>query len=160
MPQLEEPNLQVLSNQISFDNLSKKEKIIFLSGVFDGEGSLGYWSSGKGKKRRLVAKVETTDADMVARFKEVFGGDFFANQKREVHYKNSFTWKVVREQAWKALEQMIPYMCLRRREKFYGLVELIGDGSKDRSSHLQKQTRIKEAHVRRTETTCTKDGSR
>lgn len=145
MPLSKEPNSQDL-NKIGFDQLTHKEKIIFLSGVFDGEGSFGYWSSGKGRKRMLVAKVETTDADMVARFKEVFGGDFFATHKRQEHHKNSFTWKVVREQAWKVLQQMIPYMCIRRREKFYGLVELVEYGREDGSSHIQKQTRIKEVN--------------
>ena len=130
----------------SYDQLTYREKIIFLSGVFDGEGSFGMWSAGKGKKRILVVKVETTDADMVARFKEMFGGIFFATEARQKAYKNSFTWKVVRRQAWKTLEQMIPYMCLRRRQKYDGLVEFIEHGCEDRSSHLQKQTRVKEVN--------------
>ena len=129
-----------------FNQLTHKEKIIFLAGVFDGEGSFGMWSAGKGRKRMLVAKVETTDADMVARFREMFGGDFFATKARQKEWKNTFTWKVVRGQAWKTLEQMVPYMCLRRRQKYNGLVESSEHGCEDRGSHIQKQTRIKEVN--------------
>lgn len=141
-----------------FDQLTKKEKIIFLAGVFDGEGSFGMWSSGKGRARMLVLKVETTDADMVARFKETFGGTFFANKARKNNWKNSFTWKVVRDQAWKVLEEMIPYMCLRRRQKFNGLVKPTGYGCEDWGSHLQKQAREQTSNVRRTETSRRENG--
>jgi len=157
VPLSKEPNSQD-SNKIGYDQLTHREKIIFLSGVFDGEGSFGMWSSGKGRSRMLVVKVETTDADMVARFKEMFGGDFFANKARQKGWKNSFTWKVVREQAWKTLEQMIPYMCLRRRQKYYGLVKPVGYGCEDWGSHIQKQTRIKEVNERCAEVTRGKNG--
>jgi hypothetical protein len=145
-------------NLSEYDKLSEKEKIIFLSGVFDGEGSFGYWSQGRGKKRQLQVKVETTDSDMVARFQEFFGGTFFVIEKRKDHFKHTFRWKIVGERAWKPLKLMIPYMCQRRREKFYGLVKPIGYGSEDWGSHLQKQTRIEEINVRCPEIARTKDG--
>lgn len=116
---------------MSYDRLSNKEKIIFLSGVFDGEGSFGMWSNGKNRPRYLVLKVETTDSDMVSRFKEVFGGTFYTVKARKAHWKNSFIWKVVGEEAWKTLEQMIPYMCLRRRMKFNALFKPKGFGQDD-----------------------------
>ena len=59
-----------------FDTLSEKEKIIFLAGVFDGEGSFGSWSTGKGRKSMIAFGVETTDEDMVKRLHDVFGGLF------------------------------------------------------------------------------------
>ena len=129
-----------------YDALNDREKLLYLSGCFDGEGSFGFWSTGKGKSRIIMAKVETTDADMVARFQEYFGGWFWHIKSRNVKHKEAFRWKLTGEQAWKALKAMIPYMCLRRREKFYGLVKPIGYGSEDWGSHLQKQTRIKEVN--------------
>jgi hypothetical protein len=77
---------------------------------------------------------------MVARFQEFFGGTFFVLEKRKQHFKHTFRWKIVGERAWKPLKLMIPYMCQRRREKFYGLVKPTGYGSEDWGSHLQKQT--------------------
>jgi hypothetical protein len=145
-------------NLSEYDNLSEKEKIIFLAGVFDGEGSFGYWSQGKGKKKQLQVKVETTDSDMVARFQEFFGGLFYVLEKRQKHFKHTFRWKMVGERSWKPLKTMIPYMCQRRREKFYGLVKPSEYGSKNGSSHLQKQTRLEETDVRCSKTACTEDG--
>ena len=61
-------------NSEAFDNLSRKEKIIFLAGVFDGEGSFGCYLAGSPayKKHYLQVSVEATDSDLVARFNEVF----------------------------------------------------------------------------------------
>ena len=83
---------------------------------------------------------------MVARFQEFFGGNFFVIEKRKHHFKHTFRWKIAGERAWKPLKLMIPYMCQRRREKFYGLVKPIGYGREDWGSHIQKQTRIKEVN--------------
>ena len=148
------------SSLSEYDKLSEREKIIFLAGVFDGEGSFGYWSQGRGKKRQLQVKVETTDSDMVARFQEFFGGTFFVIEKRKHHFKHTFRWKIVGERAWKPLKLMIPYMCQRRREKFYGLVKPTGYGSEDWGSYLQKQTRIQEINVGCTEIARRENGSR
>lgn len=123
-------------NSSAYDKLSDKEKIIFLAGVFDGEGSFGHWSQGRDKKRQLQVKVETTDSDMVARFQEFFGGTFFVIEKRKRHFKNTFRWKIVGKHALKPLELMIPYMCKRRRDKYDGVVQLIRSSSKNGSTNL------------------------
>ena len=34
-----------------YENLSEKNKVIFLAGVFDGEGSFGIWSKWKRQKQ-------------------------------------------------------------------------------------------------------------
>ena len=52
-----------------YESLPEKNKLIFLAGVFDGEGSFGIWSKWK-KQKYLACSVETTDKDMVTRFYE------------------------------------------------------------------------------------------
>jgi hypothetical protein len=136
-------------NLSAYDQLTDKEKIIFLSGIFDGEGSFGVWSRGKGRPKTLQIKVETCDSDMVARFHEMFGGVFHLTGKRQEHHKNLFRWRMTGDGAWIVLQEMIPYMCLRRRRKYNGLVKPFGYGCEDWGSHLQKQTRNEEINVRR-----------
>ena len=63
-----------------YENLSEKNKIIFLAGVFDGEGSFGIWSKWK-RQKYLACSVETTDKDMVTRFYEFFGGCMYLAKK-------------------------------------------------------------------------------
>ena len=142
----------------AYDSLSKKEQIIFLAGVFDGEGSFGVWSRGTKKTKKLQVKVETTDFDMVKRFADFFGGQFYKIEKRRSHWKDSYRWRLVGDHAWKPLELMIPYMCQRRREKFYGLVKPTGYGCEDWGSYLQKQARVEKTNVRRPKIACSKDG--
>ncbi len=110
--------MQSKSNNLCFEALSRNEKIIFLAGIFDGEGSFGLWKNNPKRRVYLTIAVESTDVDMVTRFVEVFGGPFFCLKARKEHWKNSFRWKVTGEKAWQILEQMIPYMCQRRRDKY------------------------------------------
>lgn len=109
-------------NQTAYDKLSREHKILVLAGIFDGEGSFGVWSRGQKRKKRLEVKVETTDADMVARFHAMWGGIFYATTPKNANHKNLFRWKVTGDRGWNCLQEMIPYMCSRRREKYYGLV--------------------------------------
>ena len=108
-------------NKTSYDLLPKESKVIFLAGVFDGEGSFGVWSRGQNLPKRLEVKVETTDADMVARFHAMYGGLFYATTPKNENHKHLFRWKVTGQRAWQVLKEMIPYMCQRRREKFENL---------------------------------------
>ena len=143
-PTLKESHpLKYLEKNLSaYDKLTQKEKIIFLAGVFDGEGSFGIWSRGKGKKKMLQVKVETTDADMVARFHELYGGIFFVMEQRNIKHKHVFRWKITGQGAWKPLKEMIPYMCKRRKEKYISLLKPCGFGLEDWGSLEQVKERL------------------
>jgi len=130
----------------AYDKLSLQEKIIFLAGIFDGEGSFGLWSRGKNRAKTLRCEVGTSDPDMVLRFQQIFGGHFYLKTGVKEKNKKIYKWTLAGAQALKPLQLMIPYMCLRRREKFDGVVKLIEHGGKNGCSHLQKQTRIKEVN--------------
>jgi hypothetical protein len=102
----------------SYEKLSQKNKLIFLAGVFDGEGSSGIWSSGRGRSRRFGMTVETSDKDMVKRFHTMFGGSFFLCPARQKHHKDTWRWRIVGDRAYECMDKMISYMCLRRQEKY------------------------------------------
>ena len=142
--------MQFKSKDISlqgFDKLSHKEKIIFLAGVFDGEGSFGCYTTGLKKRGRyLLVAVETTDADMVSRFAEVFGGMLYSLKKREEHHKYIFRWRINGKKAWKVLDEMVPYMCLRRRQK-YATLEPYRNSTKNSRRAIQKQKSDRNSNV-------------
>ena len=132
-----------------FKKLTEKEKIIFLAGVFDGEGSFGYWLKGRKDKKEFEASLESTDKDMVKRFHTFYKGYFWQRAKRKDkpdHHKISYIWKIKGEEGLKALSQMIPYMCKRRRDKFNGVVKSFRDGVQNRSAYLQEQTRFEKVN--------------
>ena len=58
----------------------------------------------------------------------------------------------------KILHLMIPYLCKRRQEQYYGMVQLIRDGSKDGSAYILQPTKNKTSNVGCSTNACTKDG--
>ena len=103
----------------SYEKLSEKNKLIWLSGLFDGEGSFGIWSKGVGAKRCFAAQVEMTDEDIVKRFHEMFGGAFWKTRKKKEHFKELWRWRCVGDRAYDCIDKMIEYMGTRRQEKYH-----------------------------------------
>lgn len=155
-----ESKLKDISFQ-GFDNLTRREKIIFLAGVFDGEGTFGCYLSGNGKykKKYLLVAVEATDIDLITRFNEVFtGGNVYPVKQRQEHHKYAFKWKINGEKAWPVLAEMIPYMCKRRRDKYYGLVESYRNGFQGGLSHISEPSKDKDVNVGCSDASCGEDG--
>jgi len=147
---------------LSFQGLSRQEKIIFLAGVFDGEGTFGMWKKGRNTKKLYFSMaVEAADVDLVARFHEVFGGTFYQlNRKLKEHHKHTFRWKVNGDRAFEVIETMIPYMCQRRQDKYYGIVQSIRNGSQSGQSHLSKSSKDEDVNVGRSNETSRENGER
>jgi len=147
-----------------FDSLTRKEKIIFLAGVFDGEGTFGCYLGGHSiyKKKYFMASVEATDFDLVTRFEQVFpvGSVRPRKIKQKDYHKQAYIWKINGKKAWPVIEEMIPYMCKRRRDKFYDLVQSYRNSSKSRSRNIQKQKGIRNSDVRSSTTSCREDEAR
>jgi len=103
----------------SYDKLSKKHKIIWLSGLFDGEGSFGIWSKGVGKKRSFAATIEMSDEDIIKRFHDMFGGAVWKTKKKKERFKQLWRWRCVGDRAYDCIDKMIEYMGTRRQEKYH-----------------------------------------
>ena len=129
--------------------LSDKEKLIFLSGVFEGEGNFGYYKHGKGTKQ-IELSVTMTDKDVVDKFFEYFNKGYVCSPKpRETYYKKLYKWKATGLEALKIINIMIPYLGKRRVEKYYGMVQSIRDGNKDGSPHILQSSENKTSNVGR-----------
>ena len=48
--------------------MDSSNELAYLAGVFDGEGSFGNWSRGKGKKKGFRASIEMSDSDIIMKF--------------------------------------------------------------------------------------------
>ena len=102
-----------------YENLTKQNKIIWLSGLFDGEGSFGLWSKGVGRKRIFAATIEMGDEDIIQRFKDMFGGAKFKTKKKDMRFKQMWRWRAQGERAYDCIDKMIEYMSTRRQEKYH-----------------------------------------
>ena len=67
----------------SYDSLSKEQKLIYLAGVFEGEGSFGFWGKENKKNQYFRTSVEMTDKDIILRFYDYFKiGNIHKNKLR------------------------------------------------------------------------------
>ena len=100
-----------------YETLEKNNKIIFLAGIFDGEGSFGVWGKGRGRKA-FQCSVEMCDKDIILRFKDLFGGSILPVKIRRTHWKQTWKWKLSGKRAFACVGKMIEYMCQRRKDKY------------------------------------------
>ena len=143
----------------SYDSLPVTSKLIFLAGVFDGEGSFGVWSKGKGRKKEFACTIEMIDKDTVQKFKDMFGGQLFPCKIRQPHHIPTYRWRMNGYRAFQIIDKMIEFMSIRRQEK-YNVAKCDKIGGTSRYAHLQKTSRDEDADGGRTNDACKKDGSR
>ena len=141
----------------SYENLPEKSKLIFLSGLFDGEGSFGIWSKGKGRKKEFACTIEMSDKDVLQRFVDMFGGQLFIAKKRKEHHRQTWRWRQNGYRAFQIVDKMIDYMSQRRQDK-YDVVKRDKIGGTSRYAHLQEPSEDKNVNGGCTDASCRKDG--
>jgi len=113
--------LQLRMPKESYENLNETNKLLFLAGLFDGEGSFGVWGKGDGRKS-FQCSVEMCDKDSVQKFADFFGGNVVKPRLRKSHWTQTYKWKLSGGRAYECVEMMIEYMSLRRQEKYANVV--------------------------------------
>ena len=114
--------LQLRMPKESYENLNETNKLLFLAGLFDGEGSFGIWGKGNGRKS-FQCSVEMCDKDSVQKFADFFGGNVVKPRLRKSHWTQTYKWKLSGGRAYECVEMMIEYMSLRRQEKYENVVK-------------------------------------
>lgn len=104
---------------ISYKELTKEQKLIFLAGVFEGEGSFGFWGKKFKDNRYFRIQIRMTDEDIVVRFIDFFRlGSVSVHEPKKEHHKKSWKWCVAGDKAMEVMLQISPYLGIRRKEKF------------------------------------------
>ena len=114
--------LQLKMPKESYKNLNETNKLLFLAGLFDGEGSFGVWGKGDGRKS-FQCSVEMCDKDSVQKFADFFGGNVVKPRLRKSHWTQTYKWKLSGGRAYECVEMMIEYMSQRRQEKYENVVQ-------------------------------------
>jgi len=141
----------------SYESLPVQSKLIFLSGVFDGEGSFGIWSKGVNRRKEFACKVEMSDYDSLKKFSDMFGGNLTFCKKRQKHHKQTWVWRQNGYRAFLIIDKMIEFMCIRRQDKYY-VDKRDKIGGTSRYAHLQEASRDKDAYGGCTNDARKKDG--
>ena len=105
--------------QQTYNKLSKEQKLIFLAGVFEGEGSFGFWGKVGKSNRYLRAQIRMCDEDIVVRFIDYFKlGSISTSLPKNTKHSRSWKWTVAGDRAIDVMLQLTPYLGIRRQEKF------------------------------------------
>jgi len=131
---------------VNFSLWSKKQKLLFLSGVFEGEGSFGYWKNGSNRKR-IELSISMTDLDIIERFQVFFNVGSSRKIKLRHHHKQAWSWSVSGLHALQVLEQMIPFLGKRRTKKYYDMVESFRVSVQNGDHGIRKQTKRKTSYL-------------
>ena len=146
-----------------FEKLSKREQLIFLAGIFEGEGWFGVNNKPNGWTPAAVLEVQMTDEDIVKRFQYYFktnGNIHKKKKKQKEHHKQVWRFWLKGYRALHFMEEMLPFLGTRRTKQYYDVVKIIGDGPKNWSSPISEQAKNQTSNVRCTASTRRKDASR
>ena len=133
-----------------FDKLSKKEQLILLAGIFEGEGWFGLNRTNKLNYTPVaVLEVQMSDEDVVKKFQRYCNTNkkIHFKPKRKEHYKDQYRFTLSGTRALQLMEEMLPYLGIRRKEQYYAVVQSIGDGPKNWSPPISEQTKDKASNV-------------
>ena len=104
---------------MDYKTLKPEQKLIFLAGVFEGEGSFGFWGKEFKNNRYFRIQVRMTDEDIVVRFIYFFKlGHVSAYTPKKDHLKKSWKWTVAGDKAMEVMLQLAPFLGIGRQEKF------------------------------------------
>ncbi len=90
----------------------------YYAGIVDGEGSVGYISSGAGRARRLAIEVKMTDRCVIDGLHRHFNAGYVARHPpHKAHYKEQWRWRVTNRAARAVLEELRPYLKIKAEPK-------------------------------------------
>jgi hypothetical protein len=90
----------------------------YIAGVFDGEGSIILWDRGYGGRPQLRATVSNTYFPLLERIREMAGSGSIVRKvyPSETGYRDAGTWQVYGQNAVSLLEQLLPYLIVKREK--------------------------------------------
>ena len=114
-------------NLKNYDFLSwnKNTQLLYLAGVFEGEGTYGIWKQGGRNILNFILKVKMTDKDVVQRFAEYCNyGNVLAEKPQTEKHKVGWVWKITGPRALNFASEMFPYLGQRRSAKLLECLSL------------------------------------
>jgi hypothetical protein len=102
--------------------MNQGEKLAYLAGIIDGEGSIMLWKSEISPKKRgqfnLRVNVSTTDKCLMNWLYENFGGTIYElnapSRKNKPHWKQQYIWQVNRPDILKFLKNIYPFLVIKK----------------------------------------------
>jgi mRNA-degrading endonuclease RelE of RelBE toxin-antitoxin system len=133
-----------------FEELSKRDQLLILSGIFEGEGWFGVNKRKHGWTPSASMEIQMTDKDILEKFQsylKVYNNLIKRNKKAKEHHKTVWRFAIRGYRALHFMEEMLPYLGTRRKEQYYAVVKIIGDGPKNWSPPVSEQAEDQTSNV-------------
>lgn len=105
--------------------MERQEAVAWAAGLLEGEGSF----LTKSGRHTPVVSCQMTDLDVLERLKSIFGGAVYSTSTMRAHYKKTWRWQVLGDQAEKAMIAVRPYMLERRQTAIDKVLKIWRDHS-------------------------------
>jgi len=102
--------------------LTHNEKIMWIAGLLEGEGSFSH--KGSGTDRNIVIQCHMTDLDVLERLQEYIGrGQINGPYKNgKEHHKQRYMFQLHGLYAYNIMKSILPYMSKRRKQRIEELL--------------------------------------
>jgi hypothetical protein len=101
--------------------MNHREKLAYLAGIIDGEGSLLLWMNKSSTQRgqfNLRVNVTSTDKILVDWIFENFGGSIYEcnspSRKSQPNWKKQYVWQVNRPEMLQFLNDIYPFLVIKK----------------------------------------------
>ncbi len=90
-------------------------EIVWLAGLLEGEGS--FMKGPPSSPNLPIISIKMTDEDIISKVANLFGNAYCAYAMREIHHKPCFGVKLVGSKAILLMQELLPYMGIRRSQQ-------------------------------------------
>ena len=126
--------------------MNQGEKLAYLAGIVDGEGSIMLWKSEINPKKRgqfnLRVNVSTTDKCLMDWLYKNFGGTIYElnapSRKAKPHWKQQYIWQVNRPDILQFLKNIHPFLVIKKER--CGVAIRFRETFEKRERNLSKET--------------------
>jgi len=110
--------------------MTKKQQIIYLAGLVDGEGYVGVKKNNsvvrggycKNPTYHEIIQIRMIDERAIAIFKKVFGGNYYKETEHSKYSKRPlYCYKATDLMAANALKILLPYLLIKKQEALFCL---------------------------------------
>jgi hypothetical protein len=116
-----------------------EHKIIWIAGLFEGEGTISIL------KNKVRLAIQMTDYDVIKFVYDNFGGNVHAPKKQKSYHKKSWIWYLSKQKEVKDfLNDIIPYLFSRRKQRAIQALSVIDKQFKERSLKKEKIIKLRE----------------
>lgn len=93
---------------------SEHEKLIWLAGLFDGEGSAGIYKIRNRNGLRVQMQCTMCDIGPIERLQEVFGGYILKKKRGKTNILQPYMWISTGSNSVRAAKRLLPYSMIKK----------------------------------------------